>query len=451
MFGMFETARPGRAWGRSGLAAVALGIAAATPAPAQTPPQTAAALPTVLRLLCEEAAAGAAVTLNGEARGECPADGPLDLIVVPGTYRLRAAKPAGLDQERVFEKELRILPGTLPRQEVLLGAARPTADAQRRQAEQQALAEQAREKALRERAAIERPIDEALAAHDAQHGLFCFAVQRTSWRHKRVVSPVWETPTAGDKSRTAQLASLRGFVEALHAADDDWFAWPAYGQGGAEPVPRWDRPTDTAAIEGARTVVLVNGRQLSFGRGLEEQDVTQHCYSTADQAHLARQWYAGGMASLAVVPPGSRPAPPPQALAPGRQFCTAAVRVGDSAHQVRSGVWAPGGATLSERQLFNAFVTFSSAVQTSDPERWPALMRGPLNGSCQGKSGLSSKCVARFESHGRKDMQGDIVCLPDAMSAFQQRQAYKAAALRDQIVSDDFEWAPAGATLIERP
>ena len=27
MFGMFETARPGRAWGRSGLAAVALGIA----------------------------------------------------------------------------------------------------------------------------------------------------------------------------------------------------------------------------------------------------------------------------------------------------------------------------------------------------------------------------------------------------------------------------------------
>ncbi|MGC4394377.1 hypothetical protein [Hydrogenophaga sp. T2] len=451
MFGMFETARPGRAWGRSGLAAVALGIAAATPAPAQTPPQTAAALPTVLRLLCEEAAAGAAVTLNGEARGECPADGPLDLIVVPGNYRLRAAKPAGPDQERVFEKELRILPGTLPRQEVLLGTARPTADAQRRQAEQQALAEQAREKALRERAAIERPIDDALAAHDARHGLFCFAVQRTSWRHKRAVSPVWETPTAGDKGRPAQLAALRGFVEALHAADNDWFAWSGYAQGGAEPEPRWDRPTDTASIEGALTAVLVNARQLSFGRGIEEQDVTQRCYSTAEQAHLARRWYAGKMGSLAVLPPGSRPAPPPQAVTPGRLFCTAAVRVGDTARQVRSGVWTPGGATLTDQQLFNAFATFSNAVQTSDPAQWPAPMRGPIDGTCDVKPGLSSKCVARFESAGRKDIQGDIACLPDAMSAFQQRQAYKAAALRDKVVSDDVEWAPAGATRIERP
>ncbi|MBK1688755.1 hypothetical protein CKO37_14760 [Rubrivivax gelatinosus] len=391
------------------------------------------------------------MTLDGEVRGECPADGPLDLIVVPGTYRLRAAKPAGPDQERVFEKEMRILPGTLPRQEVLLGTARPTADAQRRHAEQQALAQQAREKEMRERAAIERPIDDALAAHDAQHGLFCFAVQRTSWRYVRAVSPVWETPTTGDKGRPAQLASLRGFVEALHSADDDWFSWRGYAQDSLEPQPFWDRPIDTPSIEGALTAVLVNGRQLSFGRGIEEQDVTQRCYSTAEQAHLARRWYAGRMGSLAVVPPGSRPVPSPQTMAPGRQFCTAAVRVGDTGRQVRSGVWAPGGSSLTDQQLFDWFVAFSGAIHASDPAQWPAPLRGPIDGTCDVQPGLASKCVARYERVGRKDIQGEIACLPDTMSAFQQRQAYRAAARRDKVVSNDVEWEPAGATRIERP
>lgn len=106
-------------------------IAQAQVAPKRSPTQSAPAPTTekaVLRVGCEGDSAGAEVSINGEIKGQCP----LDMEIPVGVVRIRAAKPAGPNRERVFEKELRLGTGVVQRVEVVVGWYQTTAEAIKR-------------------------------------------------------------------------------------------------------------------------------------------------------------------------------------------------------------------------------------------------------------------------------------------------------------------------------
>lgn len=75
----------------------------------------------MLRIACEDADARAEVRINGVFKGECP----LDVVVSPGTIKLRVAKKVDATRERVFEDEFRIGDGTAKRVEVIFSDGSP--------------------------------------------------------------------------------------------------------------------------------------------------------------------------------------------------------------------------------------------------------------------------------------------------------------------------------------
>lgn len=95
-----------------------------------------------LRIKCFDGNAGAAIQVNGRQVGDCP----LDVLVAPGTIRVRAAKRAGPDTEQVWEQEFFLGAGSVKSVEVVLGTPQPTQAAKEREAAR-ALAE--RQAALR--------------------------------------------------------------------------------------------------------------------------------------------------------------------------------------------------------------------------------------------------------------------------------------------------------------
>lgn len=103
--------------------------ALAAPTAAQTEAASA-----VVRVACEGPATGAAVTVNGVFKGECPVDVP----VVAGVVRLRVVQPVGATRERVFEQELRMAAQTAKRVDVVLGEPQLNAAGMREEAEKQA-------------------------------------------------------------------------------------------------------------------------------------------------------------------------------------------------------------------------------------------------------------------------------------------------------------------------
>jgi hypothetical protein len=408
---------------------------------------------TVLRLLCEEDAAGATVELNGAPRGECPADGPLDLIVEPGTHNLRVRKAVGEDKEQLFSKVLRIAPGTLPRQEVLLNPPQLTAAAQGLLDEKQARERDEAERDRRQREELERPIEEALAAQDAKHGLFCFAIQETAqnehWRIKSRVSAVWEGSATADKGRQGQLATLRSFIDAMHAEDADWFSWSQFGSS----EPSWNRPVDEP-FHGGMTTSIWGDRVLSFGRGIETQAVSQRCYTSAEQAHAARRWYRperGEVATTSRLPAGVQVAPLPRAIEAGKLFCAATVRIGNEKVQLRSTVWEFTTSAMTDQLIFDWLVEFARAIHAAQPDRAPSAFIGKTDGSCDVKAQLGSKCVTKYNKQGRSDIQSEVLCLPDALSAQATRRSYRTAAERDKLKVLDSSWIPANTKPITSP
>jgi hypothetical protein len=95
-----------------------------------------------LRVRCDGDSAGAAVSINGQFKGECP----FDAMVPEGTLKIDARKPTRNEYERVFEQEVRVGAGIIKSIEVVLGREQLTAEGKR------ALAEQAEAKRREEEA-----------------------------------------------------------------------------------------------------------------------------------------------------------------------------------------------------------------------------------------------------------------------------------------------------------
>jgi len=91
----------------------------------------------MLRVVCGGEDVGAEVSVNGKFKGTCP----VDMLVEPGTLKLRVEKKVGDLGERVFESEIRMGEGVAKKVEAVL-TMRLNAEAEKREAER--LAEAAR-------------------------------------------------------------------------------------------------------------------------------------------------------------------------------------------------------------------------------------------------------------------------------------------------------------------
>lgn len=85
----------------------------------------------MVRIACDADNAGAAISVNGRFRGDCP----LDVQVEPGTIRIDAVKRVDDSRERLFSEAFRIGDGAARRVEVMLSAPRLNAEAQKQRDE----------------------------------------------------------------------------------------------------------------------------------------------------------------------------------------------------------------------------------------------------------------------------------------------------------------------------
>lgn len=82
----------------------------------------------MIRIKCDDDASGALVYVDKKEMGECP----MDISLAAGVADLRVVKMMGEDQERVFEKKLRIVDGVVQRIEVVLSPPQITAEGSRK-------------------------------------------------------------------------------------------------------------------------------------------------------------------------------------------------------------------------------------------------------------------------------------------------------------------------------
>lgn len=108
-----------------------------------------------LRLRCDGDAAGAAVSVNGVKKGECP----IDLAVPEGNVKLSVRKVVDQYRYRLFEKEFFLPAGAMKRETIVLGEVQFTPEGQRIEGERLA-----REQAAAEQAAAEKAAQEAIVA-----------------------------------------------------------------------------------------------------------------------------------------------------------------------------------------------------------------------------------------------------------------------------------------------
>lgn len=97
-----------------------------------------------LRVRCDGDSTGAAVSINGQFKGECP----FDAMVPEGTLKLEARKSLGKEHERLFVQEMRVGAGIIKSIEVVLGREQLTAEGKRArevQAEAERREQQARQ------------------------------------------------------------------------------------------------------------------------------------------------------------------------------------------------------------------------------------------------------------------------------------------------------------------
>ena len=147
--------------------ALLLAIVLSTPVQAQPTGKAA------LRFRCEGANLGAAVSINGQFKGECP----FDVSVFEGSLKIRATKPAGPEHERVFEQNVRVAADSVKVIEVELGPQRFTAEGQRlrderaaaeRRAQAEREAQQRREEELRQAELRRQEAERAAQAAEAE-------------------------------------------------------------------------------------------------------------------------------------------------------------------------------------------------------------------------------------------------------------------------------------------
>lgn len=103
-----------------------------------------------VRFRCEGDSVGAAVSINGQFKGECP----FNLSVPEGTLKIRAHQKIDQEYERVFEQEVRVAADSQKNIDVDMGPKRLTAEGRRLQ-EERAEA-QRRARAEREQAELQR-------------------------------------------------------------------------------------------------------------------------------------------------------------------------------------------------------------------------------------------------------------------------------------------------------
>ena len=155
----------------------------------------------MVRVSCEGASAGAAVTINGKFKGDCP----LDAEVPAGTVELRAIKAVDAERERVFFTSFGIGDGVVKRVEVQLG---PT---QLNEAGRRAAAERQRIEDERKRAEAEARRKEAEAAQAREAERLRLEAQRiareTEWRRLATVE-------ATERHRARAVRTTRAFAAA---------------------------------------------------------------------------------------------------------------------------------------------------------------------------------------------------------------------------------------------
>jgi formylglycine-generating enzyme required for sulfatase activity len=111
---------------------------------------TAIAADSMLRIACDDTAAGAEITINGKFKGECP----IDLSLPEGAHKLSATKNVDSTHARTFNVDIRIGDGVVKRVEVMLGEPELTPEGRRLEAERQR--QDAELAAERQRLAAER-------------------------------------------------------------------------------------------------------------------------------------------------------------------------------------------------------------------------------------------------------------------------------------------------------
>lgn len=385
----------------------------------------------ILRLLCDDEAAGAVVTVNGQFKGECP----VDITVAAGTLKVRVVKAVPPDKERVFETELRVAAGTALRREVVLGPPGMTAEGRRR-AEEAARLEIQREEQLHEQA---RALQRAITAEEARSGLFCFTVLGTNrpGAAAALLTPLWETASR-DREVATQLAFLEGFVTTMHGVDPSWFPWSEF------------QPHAHSMSEHLGNIVSQSTRLKSpmFGKD-ELQTVTQRCYPMLEQARHARAMSgASGAVATDHVPPGTRKvveAPPPQRPGGGTLYCVASLfgyRAG-----VHTGVWTIKVAEIDQSGLQGWLDQFTAVARASDPKAWRSEGLFQANRRC-GVVERGGRCNVMSYWGERKSLVGDVAdieCHDTALNAFRARRELVDAAYTSRTTLTPSPWMPKGA------
>lgn len=131
---------------------------------------TAATATSMLRIACDDEAAGAMVTVNGRQMGECP----LDMQVQPGQVTIQSSKPRDAETQWVFEQSLFLGDGVVKRIELTFSKTVLTAEGMRQQQAREQERQRQEAARLREEAAAKKKEGERqrLAAEAArQHRL----------------------------------------------------------------------------------------------------------------------------------------------------------------------------------------------------------------------------------------------------------------------------------------
>lgn len=166
----------------------------------------------VLRIACDDDAAGADISVNGVFKGDCP----IDVQLPAGTYQVSAVLKVGA-QVRDFAQEVRLGDGVAKKLSVQLSPPHMTAEAQRQEKDRQA--REAAERQRQEAAERARQEGERQARETAQRQRQEQERQRLQAERKENEQRQLGERQANDRLRVATLSeqAARGDNDALRA------------------------------------------------------------------------------------------------------------------------------------------------------------------------------------------------------------------------------------------
>ncbi len=218
-------------------------VAVLLTAPAGAAEPSSSAPRAMVRVTCDGESAGAAVSINGEFKGDCPIDTP----VPAGSVTLRAVKPVGETKEAVFQQDFNVGGGVVKRVEVILGA--PTFTAQGRVLEDARIARE------QERAAEEKRVadEKARAAAEAK------AVAQA----EAIAAADANARPKNDALAADLLAKRRGSRKPANPACPDCPVGNKKAGGVAADLPTSDDPTLQGMLDLARQEIAKIGTKDS--------------------------------------------------------------------------------------------------------------------------------------------------------------------------------------------